>query len=199
MDKEFSTFKAFHHNCHQQIGDIGCLLSKKELCLRCKNPITEQDSILQNRSRTKDSLYIHLKDKRGNLRMEYFRPRAEAFIGKVKIYDKNGILEVSESYQLGFYYKYSRKFISVNPYPIRMGVWKYYNKDGAITKSVTYRLLMDSHLSDFHMLVREIKYHAHNQKVKVRKEYTVSIEEVELGIKKVKFEKPFSVEREKSL
>jgi len=182
VDKEFSTFKAFHYNCHQQIGDIGCLLNKQELCLRCKNPVNKQDSILQNIARTRDSLFIKLTDAKGIVRMEYFRPRSEAFIGKVKVYDKTGALEVIESYQFGFYHKYSRKFISVHRYPIRMGVWKYYNKEGAITKSVTYRLLMNSHISDFHMLVREIKYHTHNQKVKVRKEYTVSIEELELGL-----------------
>ena len=84
-------------------------------------------------------------------------------------------------------------------YPIRMGVWKYYDKEGAITKSVTYRLLMDSRISDLHMLVREMKYHTHNQKVKVRKEYTVPIEELELGLKKVKFGRPFYVERGKNL
>ena len=49
------------------------------------------------------------------------------------------------------------------------------------------------------MLVRELKYHKHNNQVKVQKEYTVTIEDLELGLKKVKFEKPFYVARGKNL
>lgn len=199
VDKEFSTFKAFHYNCHQQIGDLGCLLRSHELCLRCKTPINEQDSILMNNKRGADSLYIKLKDKNGILRIEFFRPHSEIFSGKVKIYNKNGQLEAIESYNNGFYHKYTKKFISIHQYPIRMGVWKYYNKHGALERSVTYRLLMDSHISDYHMLVREIKYHTHNQQAKVQKEYTMSIDDLELGLKKVKFGKPFYVARGKKL
>lgn len=199
VDKEFTTFKAFHYNCHQQIGDIGCLINSQELCLRCKNPLNEQDSILQNKYRGADSLFVKLQDEKGVLRMEYFRPHSEVFLGKVKIYNKHGQLESIESYNLGFYHKYSKKFVKVHRYPIRMGVWKYYDKHGALERSVTYRLLMDSHVSDYHMLVREIKYHTHNSHVKVQKEYTLAIEELELGLKKVKFGKPFLVARGKKL
>lgn len=199
VDKEFNTFRAFHYNCHQQIGDISCLLNSNEVCLRCKNPENLQDSILQNVARGTDSLFIKLKDENDILRMEYFRPSSEVFLGKVKIYDKRGKLKVIESYRTGFYHKYTKRFIEVHRYPIRMGVWKYFDKNGNLVKSVTYRLLMDSHISDYHMLVRELKYHKHNNQVKVQKEYTVTIDELELGLKKVKLGKPFYVARGKNL
>ena len=199
VDKEFTTFKAFHYDCKQQVLDLGCLLNSKALCLKCKNPITEKDSILQNRKRGNDSLYINLLDKNGTLRIEFFRPDSEVFIGNVKLYDKRGRLMAIENYGTSFKGICNSNLVTVHQFPIRIGTWSYYNTENQITRTVEYEVLMDNQQSDFHVLVRERKFNTQNGHVKIQKEYTKTIDDLELGIKQVKFGKPFYKTRGKKL
>lgn len=189
--KGFDTFHIFHYNCKQAWTDLGCLLRKNEYCFHCKDPKNERDSILQNKTRTNDSLFIKIYDEENVLRYTFLRPHAGIFDGEIKLYDKKGVLRSTEQYTTGYIQQSTGKFITVYENPVRTGTWYTYFRNGNLKTTSKYKILADDAALDFHSLIRVLDHHANSGAAKMQRDYIMPIDKLELGFKKLRLPQPF--------
>jgi len=141
-----------------------------------------------NKLQIHDSLFIHIHDKKGTLRLKYLRPHAESIFGRVLVYDKKGNLSSKEYYSYGHFHEdESPNHHNVDSdKPFRAGSWEYY-KNGELYKKEKYELLHTKDQNTYFVLIKEYTYYKGTTHVKWHREYVVGIEDLVFMHKPIKY------------